>query len=256
VGAEKLQQLFAQTLRGDYDADEPWEAVRELRRIGTREVFDLAADWCRSADPLMRARGADVIAQLGKTAEHRSNSFPEEAFSVLSELVQTETEIRPLGSGIFALKHLDEPRAVPLITAHEAHANVEVRYAVACALGSYPNDAESIAGLLRLTDDADPDVRDWATFGIGVLGDVDTPEIRDALAARLSDVNQEAREEAVVGLAKRQDRRTLPCLMELLEEPDPSSRVTEAASLMLGMDEDDPELEPIQYIQMLKERVL
>lgn len=256
MSVRELQQLFAQTLGGDYDSDQPWDAVRELRHLGTRDVFDIASDWCRSADPLRRARGLDVIAQLGKTAEHPSNSFPEAAFSVASELVQSEVEVRPLSSGIFALGHLDNVRAVPLTTRHQAHPNAEVRYAVACAVGSYPNDAESIKTLLCLTADADPDVRDWATFGLGVLGDADTPEIRDALAARLSDENQDAREEAVIALAKRHDRRTLPSLMDLLKEPDPSSRVIEAASLMLGMEQDEPELEPNQYMQMLKERFM
>lgn len=252
----ELQRLFAQTLGGDYDDDQPWDAVRELRHLGTREVFEIASDWCQSADPLRRARGVDVIAQLGKTVEHPSNSFPEAAFSVASELVQSEVEIRPLSSGIFALGHLGNVGAVPLITRYQAHPNAEVRYAVACALGSYPNDAESIRTLLRLTADADPDVRDWATFGLGVLGDADTPEIRDSLAARLSDGNQDTREEAVVALAKRHDRRTLPSLIELLNSPDPSSRVIEAASLMLDMEQDEPELEPSQYTQMLKERFM
>lgn len=256
MSSEELQQLFGRTLSGDYDDDQPWEAVRELHRLGTRDVFEIAGEWCRSADPLMRARGADVIAQLGKTVEHPSNNFPQEAFSVIAELVRMETEIRPLSSGIFALGHLNNPGAVPLAAKYQAHPDFGVRYATTCTLGSYPNDAESIAALLTLTNDADPDVRDWATFGLGVLGDADTPEIRDALATRLSDTNQDAREEAIVGLAKRQDRRTLPSLLELLKEPAPSSRVIEAAAFMLGMEQEEPEPEPSQYIQMLNERFL
>lgn len=252
----ELQQLFAQTLCGDYNDDQPWNAVRELRHRGTREVFDIASDWCRSADPLKRARGIDVIAQLGKTAEHPSNSYPEAALLAASELVQSEVEVRPLSSGIFALGHLDNVSAVPLITKHQTHPNAEVRHAVACALASYPNDSESIKALLRLTADADPDVRNWAAFGLGVIGDTDTPEIRDALAVRLSDENQDAREEAVVALAKRHDRRTLPSLMELLKGSDPNSRAFEAASLMLGMELDEPELNPNQYMEMLKKRFM
>ena len=256
MSGDELQELFARTLSGDYDDDQPWEAVRDLHRLGTREVFDIAAEWCHSADPLMRARGADVIAQLGKTADHPSNNFPQEAFAVIAELVRTETEIRPLSSGIFALGHLDNPGAVPLAARYQAHPDSGVRYAVTCTLGSYPSDADSVAALLNLTSDGDPDVRDWATFGLGVLGDADTPEIRDALAARLSDTNQDAREEAVVALAKRYDRRTLPSLMKLLKGPNPSSRVIEAASLMLGMEQDEPELEPNHYMQMLKQRFM
>lgn len=254
MSGDELQEVFARTLRGDYNDDQPWEAVRELRYIGTRDVLDIAAGWCHSADPLMRARGADVIAQLGKTGDHPSNNFPQEAFAVIAELVRRETEIRPLSAGIFALGQLDNSGAVPLVARYQAHPDPRVRYAVTRTLGSYPSDADSVAALLKLTADDDPDVRDWATFGLGVLGDADTPEIREALAARLLDTNQDAREEAVVALAKRHDRQTLPALMELLEGPDASSRVIEAASLMLGMVQDEPELKPHQYREMLKER--
>ena len=36
----QIDELFAQTLRGDYDDDGPWEAVGKLRNLGTRQVYD------------------------------------------------------------------------------------------------------------------------------------------------------------------------------------------------------------------------
>ena len=74
---QALDELFALTLRGDRDDESAWEAVSALRRIGTREVFEQAAAWCKSENPIKRARGANILAQLGKTGEHRSNMFPE-----------------------------------------------------------------------------------------------------------------------------------------------------------------------------------
>src|SRR6185437_15511526 len=119
----EVDNLFAQTLSGGEDDDAPWNAIHALRRIGTREVFEYAAGWCKSNHALKRSRGASVLAQLGKTAEHPRNSF-----------------------------------------------------AVACALGSYPNDPQAVPALLDLTNDTDEDVRDWAVFGLGNLGDSDSPE--------------------------------------------------------------------------------
>ncbi len=169
-------------------------------------------------------------------------------------MLERETEIRPLASAIFALSHLDDPSAVPLILKHATHPNADIRFAVAFALGPYANDPRAIQVLLKLTANQDEDVRDWATFGLGVLGNADTVEIRKALVARLSDPNEDAREEAIVALTKRHDPRALPCLIQMLKQPEPSTRVFEAASLMLGMGQDEPELKAAEYITALENR--
>jgi len=91
--------------------------------------------------------------------------------------------------------------------------------------------------LLALTQDADEDVRDWATFGFGVLGNSDSPEVRDALVKRLSDSDEDVREEAMVGLGKRKDQRVLAALLSTLEQPTATARAVEAASEMLDMQE-------------------
>lgn len=83
MNLDEINELFARTLLGNYDDDEPWAAVLALRRDGSRAVFEKAAAWCKSENPLQRARGADVLAQLGKTLEHRQNSFPEESYSAI-----------------------------------------------------------------------------------------------------------------------------------------------------------------------------
>lgn len=231
-----IQQLFTETLRSDYEDDAPWEAVRKLRNMGTREVFDVAAQWSSSEDPLKRARGIDVLAQLGKTAEHPNNSFPAESYSIITNLLKGEKDVRPLSSAIAALGHLDDARGVPLIAQCHTHPNVEVRFSVACALGSFPNDPLSVEALLTLMADSDEDVRDWATFGLGALGDTDSAEIRHALVRRLDDPNQDVREEAMVGLSKRRDSRVLTGLLPALEQPTASIRMIQAAYLMLSMD--------------------
>lgn len=210
MSSPEIDELFAQTLVGDYDDELPWEAVNALRRIGSREVFNRAIAWCKSGNPLERARGADVLAQLGKTMEHQTNNFPEESYIAVSQMLQLENEIQPLSSAIHALGHLDNPAGIPLIVSYQQHPEAEIRFAVACALGAYANDPEAVQALIALTRDADDNVRDWAVFGLGNLGDADSTEIRDALFARLNDSNEEVRDEAMVGLAKRKDTRVLP----------------------------------------------
>jgi HEAT repeat protein len=202
---------------------------------------------------LKRARGLDVIAQLGKTAEHPSNRFQEEAYDLVCAALRCERDFLPLRSAIFALGHLGDPRAVPLIAAYHSDPSAEIRYGAACALGSFPNDPLSVRTLLVLMDDPDGDVRDWATFGVGVLGDEDSVELRDALYRRLSDSDSDAAEEAAVGLAKRHDIRVLPKLLDLLSQPTVPSRAVEAASTMLEVT-DDEEWSGPDYAAALRRR--
>ncbi len=170
----QIEDLFAETLKGEYDDETPWHAVHALQNIGSREVLDIASDWCRSDEPLKRARGADVLAQLGKTADHPKNNFPEESFNAVATLAESEKHIEPLSSAIYALSHIGNQRAIPLLVHYSTHPESDIRFAVACACGSFANESTIVPVLLELMRDADEDVRDWATFGLGTLGTVDT----------------------------------------------------------------------------------
>ena len=74
-------------------------------------------------------------------------------------------------------------------------------------------------------EDEDEDVRDWATFGVGEIAllenevwrYLDSPDIRAALRKRLDDTFEDARREAIWGLARRRDPLGLKLLLEHLE---------------------------------------
>lgn len=104
------------------------------------------------------------------------------------------------------------------------HADVNVRRAVALVLpllthGDPPTEP-MIEVAIRLTRDADLRVRDHATLALGQQWrEIDTPELREALAARLDDIDRGTRSEALVGLAYRRDARVLPRVREALARP-------------------------------------
>lgn len=249
-----LDELFAKTLVGDNDDDEPWGAVHDLRGLGTREVFQKAAAWCGSEDPLKRTRGAEVLAQLGKTAENPNTLFADESFEIIATLLQKEADPRPMASAIAALGHLAQTPAVPIIASFRSHTSAEVRFDVAFALGCFPNDPQSIPALIELMRDSDCDVRDWATFGLGVLGEADSDEIRAALVRNLKDRHQDTREEAIAGLAIRKDLRALRPLLKELKRPPASFAVKEAACSLLGLGWEESEREESALIAELKQR--
>ena len=94
----------------------------------------------------------------------------------------------------------------------------------------------------------------WATFGVGVLGNRDSPEIRDALVKRLSDSDEDVREEAMVGLGKRKDERVFAVLLSALDQPTTTDRAVEAASEMLGMEKEREGWKGADYAAALRER--
>ncbi|MBF5081285.1 HEAT repeat domain-containing protein [Quadrisphaera sp. INWT6] len=76
-----------------------------------------------------------------------------------------------------------------------------------------------VEAVVRLTSDEHPGVRESACFALGTLWrDLPHPCVDDALAARLDD-EPEVRDEALLGLAHRQDPRALPAVRRVLGEP-------------------------------------
>lgn len=258
--SSEMDHLFDRTLLGDYEDKGAWDAVSALQRDGDLAIFDIAARWLKAKEPLKRARAAAILAQLRELASEADTVqqpkwlFREEVFALVVEMLASENEPMVLSDGIMALGHLYNEAGIPVISRYKDHPVQDVRFSVACSLGSFPNDPVAVSTLIELTADEDSDVRDWSVFGLGVQGDVDSPEIRDALLRCLSDPNEDVREEAAVGLGKRQDIRLLPKLTTMLDLPVLKERVSEAASALLGLPEDPPEWGAEDYRNALKER--
>jgi HEAT repeat protein len=149
-----IEGLFAGTLEGDYDSDAAWDAVAQLRSRGGKEVFDYAAAWFASENPLKRARAVDVLCQLQKDP-----SFREEAFGLITGLLRTERHPLAIQSCLFGLGHLANPEAIPEVLSYQTRSDVEIRYAATFALGCFPNDSRAVEALIQLAADPDPNVR-------------------------------------------------------------------------------------------------
>jgi hypothetical protein len=214
-----LEWLFARTVLGEYESKDAWDAIGALRLNGSREIFERAKAWCRSGDPLRRARAANILCQLQSGAVPEPEFlFVDESYVLLANMLEKEQDPVVLDSIIHGLGHLYNELAVPLIVRYQDHPVSSVRFAVTFALGCFPDDSRSIEGLLKLTSDPEADIRDWSVFAIG-FADADSPEIREALLRCLNDGNENVREEAAVGLGKRRDKRLLPLFRSCLRNP-------------------------------------
>jgi HEAT repeat protein len=223
-----LKSLFDRAMIGldeEVEASEAnptgWAAVAALQRSGSREVLDAALAACTDCDALRRRVGASVLGQLGHVLPDFQPVFEEERHQGLAGLLAAEREgpgdPDVLADVCAALGHLHDPRAIPALLDLRAHPQTRVRRGVVSGLTGHAAQ-EAIDGLIELSADADEDVRDWATFGLGQMIEANTPDIRAALHARLGDPCDAVRGEAIEGLATRGDRSLLPFLIRELSE--------------------------------------
>ncbi len=155
---------------------------------------------------------------LGLAAAGRPERVPEVA-PALAAALPGESHPEVSVALAAALGMLWHPAALDPLLAMAGHGEARVRLEVAIALpgaAGDPPDPRVGSALLRLCGDPDGAVRDWALFSLGHQLDLDTPEIRAALADRLTDVDRGARHEAIVGLARRGDPRAVEPLREAL----------------------------------------
>ena len=212
------EDLFQASLQGGYDDEAAWDAVRVLRLRGTKEVFQLAVRYCRSGVPLERARGLDVLAQLGACKPPLERSHFDESVAIAIEHLHDPAPL-VVNSAAWALAHLGGDAAGSALIPMRGNSDPDVRWAVTNVLhGS--DRADAIATLIELMDDQNDNVRDWATFALGTQCSVDSTEIRDALRKRLTDNDEDARAEAIWGLARRRDEQGVRMLIAELGDPE------------------------------------
>jgi HEAT repeats len=204
-----VDELYA-LARSSQDEDAYWAVVSELHTRVNDHTFRIADVLCDSLAVGERCLGADVLGQLGAAdgATPAESPFASAAARVLLRLLEEDDEPAVLSSAAIGLGHLRDERAIAPLATLASHASAEVRRAVVHGLMGHEDD-RAVNAMLLLTDDSDPTVRDWATFALGVQIDRDTPEVREALAARLGDDDENTRNEAIRGLAVRGDARAI-----------------------------------------------
>lgn len=209
------------------DEDRAWDAVTVLHFRSTREIFDAAMKLSASAIAKKRELGADILAQFGRFEQRPYPLFDETVERLVAMLPgeQDPGVLYAVGTG---LGHRDDARGVEPLSKLKSHLDDDVRYAVVMGLAGQ-TDPLAIQTLIDLTRDDATKVRDWATFTLGVLCDLDTPAIRDALWQRTDDTHNNARCEAFAGLAQRHDERIIPKLIAELRHEEIQTLAIEAA---------------------------
>jgi HEAT repeat protein len=237
IHSAPIDELFALARSAETEAAY-WEIVSELHGRAEQRTFELAAVLCDSFAVGERCLGADVLSQLGAVpgASVAESPFASEAGRALIGLLEEDLEPAVLSSAAIGLGHLRDERAIPRLSALAAHPDVQVRRGVVHGLMGHEDD-RAVAALIKLSADWDGDVRDWATFSLAVQIERDTPAVREALAARLSDDHGDTRAEAIRGLARRGDPRAVGPALAADLSPEIKEAIEELAE-----SSDDPRL--------------
>ncbi len=244
LDANELVRYAAERIDLDYpdDADPALDAIIELQARADRKTLDVCIELCRRESAQDKRVGAMVLGQLGHTVENRRNIFREERYACLAALLEAEltgsSDPNVLSDACYALGWLHDPRAIPLVLPLRSHPDTEVRRGVRHALEGH-DVPEAIEGLIELSRDPEPIVRDWATFSLAQQIETDTPAIREALYERLTDPDEGTRAEAMMGLCRRKDPRVIPALTEALSSGEFTGLMLDAATEMA-----DPRLCP------------
>jgi HEAT repeats len=228
---QDVDMLVAHALAIDDECDdEYWATISELQRRPNDETFRVAKALCEVGSEPSRVLGIHILSELGVVS---GATYIEEGLPLVKRSTGERESVRVLRAALRALGRFRDPRALNDVAQYVSHPDAAVRFDVAVSLPHVASDGfeepEAVAALLALMEDTDPAVRDWATFGLGVLMETDTPEIRDALLRRTDDEDGDAAGEALVGMARRKDPRCLNLIVKRLEDGDVGNLIVEAA---------------------------
>jgi HEAT repeat protein len=156
----------------DREADERWQIVAKLHGRTDRLAFEAACRLAVADDGSERVLGLDILGQIGYSADR---PFLEETLPILIAAC-SDDRAEVVAASIAALGHIGDHRGLPSILRHAGHVCDDTRYSVAVALPAVAGDppaAQAVEALILLSADADPQTRDWATFGLGSQLDID-----------------------------------------------------------------------------------
>lgn len=182
-----------------------WDNISVLRKRPSQELFAKCAELIKSNNPKIRKIGIDILAQLGLPPR----PFLKDTLKIYFDLIEVETDPDVLMSLLYSIGHnndkLDNEQIEKICSFIDSE-NSWVKEGLVSALLGIDN-LNAIETLIKLSSDKLSHIRNWATFGLGTQIERNNTNIREALWERVNDKHQETKLEAIVGLAKRKDKR-------------------------------------------------
>ena len=211
--AELVARATAEATDEAGDPDAYWDLINALHDRDPKEVWALVEPLAAQDDVRLQQVVPDVLRLLGREAQ----PLAAETLALFAQMLSREPSAELLACIGNACADFHDPSVVTMLTPFAGHDDPAVREAVLHAVrrSGHP---DAITALINLSRDTIDDLREWATFALGSqLPLVDGVDVREALAARLTDGHEPTRDEAVIGLGLRGDSRALGPLRAQLE---------------------------------------
>ena len=237
------EKIFSRLLKNK-SSKNYWKFILELRKRKTKDIFDKAIELTSSEISKDKIIGINILAQFGHPRLH-----VKKILSTLFKLLKNETDKNVISSILYGIGHNNEnltEKQIEIICSYQDHKSVNVRHSIVSSLLAVEK-TQAIKTLIKLSKDKSPDVRDWATFGLGIQIELDNELIREALWCRTYDSDKATRNEAIFGLAKRKDERIKEILQSELENID------ELGSLIL---ESIEEFNDKDFINLIEKQII
>jgi len=182
-----------------------WDNISALRKRPSIELFLKCVELTKSNNPKIRKIGIEILAQLGLPPR----PFLKETLKMYFDLLEVETDPGVLMSLLYSIGHnnakLDNEQIEKICSFIDNNNDLLKEGLVSSLLGI--DHIRAIETLIKLSSDKLSHIRNWATFGLGTQIERNNKAIREALWERVNDKHQETKLEAIVGLAKRKDKR-------------------------------------------------
>lgn len=184
------------------DDEQRFGRIGDFIRLDAEAALMVGQRLIVSTTSAERRLGADLLGQLATISHVDRGQIAADLLAVLDQ----QDDANVIASLAVALGHAADLRAKGALIGLSEHPESSVRFAVAFALPVLGLDEDTVETLRLLSRDADPDVRDWATFALAE-SDFTDEQTTHALLTRTADADDDTRAEAIYGLARRCDPR-------------------------------------------------
>lgn len=142
-----------------------WNQITELRKFVNDEMISESFKLIDSDDWKCKQIGIDVLCQLGQ----KRKIFIKELFDKIFNILETSINKKLICASLFAVGHNNtylKPKQIKELEKFQNSKSKDIRYALTFCLLGVEND-KATKMLIKLAQDRSPQVKDWATFGLG-----------------------------------------------------------------------------------------